>query len=73
MNPEPNAGRGTDTLKVPGDRQDRDAETNAQPDADADRATPVKDVTPGQPAGERRSPPLAIKEIEDIEDDAPGG
>jgi len=57
--------RGKEILKAPGDRDATDEET-AEPDVNADRRTPRDDA-------KARKPPLAIKEIEDLEDDAPGG
>ena len=57
--------RGKEMLKAPGDRDATDEET-AEPDVSADRKTPRDDA-------KARKPPLAIKEIEDLEDDAPGG
>ena len=62
-----------ETLKVPGDREDGDAETAAQPDVGADRAAPPGEVEPGQPPANAQRPALPIKEIEELEDDAPGG
>ena len=57
--------RGKEILKAPGDRDVTDEEA-AEPDVNADRRTPRDDA-------KARKPPLAIKEIEDLEDDAPGG
>jgi len=57
--------RGKEMLKAPGERDATDQET-AEPDVSADRKTPRDDA-------KARKPPLAIEEIEDLEDDAPGG
>lgn len=57
--------RGNEMLKASGD-QDAMDEEEAEPDVSADRSTPRDDV-------KARKPPLAIREIEDLEDDAPGG
>ena len=48
-----------------------DAESTQQPDAGSDRAAPTQggDDAPPEP----KRPPLTIKEIEELEDDAPGG
>ena len=49
-----------------------DAESTQQPDAGSDRASPTK----GDDDGARREPkrpPMTIKQIEELEDDAPGG
>ena len=73
MNQEANGERGKEALKVAVDGQDADAETNAQPDVSADRGLPPNDAAQDRAPEERRSPPLTIKEIEELEDDAPGG
>lgn len=62
-----------ETLKVPGDREGGDTETAAQPDVSADRGAPRGDAEPGQPPADAKRPALPIKEIEELEDDAPGG
>ena len=64
MNPEP---------KVFDESSDADGEPAAQPDVGADRSTPVEDPGKGPARKEPPAPPLEIKEIEQIEDDAPGG
>lgn len=49
-----------------------DAESTQQPDVGSDRAAPAR----GDEDGSRRQPgrpPMTIKEIEELEDDAPGG
>ena len=59
----------------PGDKaldDANDAESTQQPDAGSDRAAPAK----GDDDGARREPkrpPMTIKEIEELEDDSPGG
>ena len=58
----------------PGDKvldDANDAESTQQPDVGSDRAAPSKgdDGAPRQP----KRPPMTIKEIEELEDDAPGG
>jgi hypothetical protein len=58
----------------PGDKvwdEANDAESTQQPDANSDRAAP----TTGDDAArfEPKRPPMTIKEIEELEDDAPGG
>jgi hypothetical protein len=73
MNEEANGERGKEALKVAVDEQGAEAETNAQPDVSADRGVPPKDAAPERASEEPRSPPLGIKEIEELEDDAPGG
>lgn len=64
MNPE---------QKVRDHSSDADGEPAAQPDADADRIAPVSDPGKNPARQEPPKPPLEIKEIEQIEDDAPGG
>jgi hypothetical protein len=54
-------------------KEDRDSETAAQPDASADRGAPPSAARSGHAPREPRTPPLPIKEIEELEDDAPGG
>jgi hypothetical protein len=58
----------------PGDKvldDANDAESTQQPDVGTDRAAPTK----GDDGGGRdpKRPPMTIKEIEQLEDDAPGG
>ena len=57
----------------PGDKaldDANDAESTQQPDVGSDRAAPTK----GDDARrEPKRPPMTIKEIEELEDDAPGG
>lgn len=65
MNEKTNSERGKEASK--------DAETNAQPDVSADRGLPPKDAAQERAPEKRRSPALGIKEIEELEDDAPGG
>jgi hypothetical protein len=57
--------RGQEMLKA--------AETTAEPDVSSDRRAPADAVTPGDAPAKARKAPLAIKEIEELEDDAPGG
>jgi hypothetical protein len=64
MNPE---------RRMPGGEEGADEDTTAQPDVGSDRSVPAKDGGPGRAPEERRSRPLAIEEIEELEDDAPGG
>jgi hypothetical protein len=59
--------------RMPGGQEEADEDTTAPPDVGSDRAVPAKDGAPGRAPDERRSRPLAIEEIEDLEDDAPGG
>jgi hypothetical protein len=59
--------------KVFGGSTDADGEPAAQPDAEADRNAPGKQSGTGDTRRETTEPPLGIKEIEQIEDDAPGG
>ena len=47
-----------------------DADSAQQPDVGSDRAAPTKG---DDGAREPKRPPMTIKEIEEIEDDAPGG
>jgi hypothetical protein len=49
------------------------AETLAQPDVTSDRKAPGNDASARHAPINGRKPPLAIREIEDLEDDAPGG
>lgn len=53
--------------------RDADGEPAAQPDADADRSAPGKGRGTGDARQQPRRPPMEIREIEQIEDDAPGG
>lgn len=53
--------------------EDGDSETSAQPDVGADRGAPPNDARPGRAPREPRTTALPIKEIEQLEDDAPGG
>ena len=64
MNPE---------QKVLDETSDADGEPAAQPDVGTDRSAPGKDAGTGRAQQEPRRPPMEIKEIEQIEDDAPGG
>jgi hypothetical protein len=59
--------------RMPGGQEEADKDTTAQPDVSSDRTVPPKDGAPGRAPEERRSRPLAIEEIEEQEDDAPGG
>jgi hypothetical protein len=52
---------------------DADGEPAAQPDVGTDRSAPKTDESGDRPPREPRKPPLEIKEIEQLEDDAPGG
>jgi hypothetical protein len=63
MNPERN---------VPDDSSDADGKPAAQPDADADRSAP-QGASGARPPEPQPKSPLEIKEIEQLEDDAPGG
>jgi hypothetical protein len=45
----------------------------AEPDVDSDRRVPRQDPSPDESPPKPRRPPLDIKQIEEIEDDAPGG
>jgi hypothetical protein len=65
--------RGKEMLKLPGDRDDTDADTEAEPDVSSDRSAPSEAPSSGRAPLTSREPPLSIKQIEDIEDDAPGG
>jgi hypothetical protein len=49
-----------------------DAESTQQPDARSDRTAPTEGDNDGAPREPKR-PPMTIKEIEELEDDAPGG
>jgi hypothetical protein len=49
-----------------------DAESTQQPDVGSDRAAPAKDDD-GSARPEPKRQPMTIKEIEELEDDAPGG
>ena len=57
----------------PGDKvlDDANDAESTQPDANSDRAAPTKgdNDAPCEP----KRPPMTIKEIEELEDDAPGG
>jgi hypothetical protein len=48
-----------------------EAESTQQPDANSDRAAPTKGDDDAR--REPKRPPMTIKEIEELEDDAPGG
>ena len=50
-----------------------DADTTAQPDANTDRAAPSGDASADRAPDKNRKPPMTIKQIEELEDDAPGG
>ena len=65
--------RGKEMLKAPGNRDDSDAETAAEPEVSSDRNAPSENASPGRALPKSRKPPLSIKQIEEIEDDAPGG
>ena len=51
---------------------DADVEKYATPDADADREAPTQPAS-DQGGTQARKPPLGIKQIEDLEEDAKGG
>lgn len=51
---------------------DADVERYAEPDVGADREVPAH-ALPGERGEQDRKPPLGIKQIEDLEDDALGG
>ena len=55
--------------QVPGEQ---DADT-AQPEVDSDRRAPPGGGSTEQSPPKPRKPPLDIKQIEELEDDAPGG
>jgi hypothetical protein len=58
----------------PGDKvldDANDAESTQQPDANSDRAAPTTGDDDAR--SEPKRPPMTIKEIEELEDDAPGG
>jgi len=58
----------------PGDKvldDANDAESTQQPDVGSDRAAPTKGDDGARP--EQKRPPMTIKQIEELEDDAPGG
>jgi hypothetical protein len=58
----------------PGDEVLDDAnelESTQQPDANSDRAAPTKGDDDAR--SESKRPPMPIKELEELEDDAPGG
>ena len=61
----PNASGGADA--------DADAERYAEPDAGADRDAPVAPSDDVQDQARTKRPPLGIKQIEDLEEDAMGG
>jgi len=76
--------KGTDKLKSPlprptgrnanaGGGADADVEKFAAPDAGADRDAPVAPSEDEHDKPQVKKPPLAIKQIEDLEDDAMGG
>lgn len=52
---------------------DADVEAFAEPDADTDRETPTPEKAPSEGDPRTPKPPLKIKQIEDLEDDAKGG
>jgi hypothetical protein len=52
---------------------DAEGKPAAQPDVSADRSVPAKDSSNGRARQQPPKPPLDIKEIENLEDDAPGG
>jgi hypothetical protein len=52
---------------------DADGEPAAQPDVGADRSAPAENPGKGRAPQQPPKPPLEIKEIEQLEDDAPGG
>jgi hypothetical protein len=52
---------------------DGDVERYAVPDAGGDRDAPASPAAPDQDKPQTKKPPLEIKEIEDLEDDAMGG
>jgi hypothetical protein len=47
--------------------------STAMPDVGSDRLVPKKDAPTGNRSDPPKRPPLEIKEIEDLEDDAKGG
>jgi hypothetical protein len=59
--------------RMPGGEEEAAEDTTAQPNVGSDRAVPAKGGAPGGDHEKPRSRPLAIEEIEDLEDDAPGG
>lgn len=52
---------------------DADVEKYAEPDVGADRDAPAQQAVPGEGDEQAKKPPLEIKQIEDLEDDAMGG
>ena len=52
---------------------DADVEKHAAPDVGADRDAPAPPAAPDQGIPQIKKPPLGIKQIEDLEDDAKGG
>jgi hypothetical protein len=51
----------------------RNANAGGGADADSDRDAPPPEQAPGEGDPRTQKPPLKIKEIEDLEDDAKGG
>jgi hypothetical protein len=52
---------------------DANVEDYAAPDADADRQAPAPPEASNPDAPKTKTPPLGIKQIEDLEEDAKGG
>jgi hypothetical protein len=85
MNGPPDAGqKGQETPKSPlprptgrnanaGGGADANVEEYAAPDADDDRHAPAPPASAKPDTQQTKSPPLGIKQIEDLEDDALGG
>jgi hypothetical protein len=59
--------------KPTAETSDADGKPAAQPDVGSDRSAPAEEAERGRVRHEPRTPPMEIKEIEQIEDDAPGG
>jgi hypothetical protein len=52
---------------------DADVEKYARPDVSADRDAAAEPAAPDEGEPQTKKPPLGIKQIEDLEDDAMGG
>jgi hypothetical protein len=85
MSPSTDADeKGNETQKSPlprptgrnanaGGGADADVEKYAEPDAGGDRDAPAQPAAPDRGEPQIKKPPLEIKQIEDLEDDAKGG
>ncbi len=56
-----------------GGGSDADVERYGAPEVGADRDAPGRQAAPGERDEKTRKPPLEIRQIEDLEDDAMGG